>query len=387
MSYSSELILLASFSGRMLAELAVKAGYPVLALDYFGDYDLQQLCQNVSLRHNFNADYSAQALVDAAQTLPGLAVVYGASLENHPAEVARLAKNRQLLGNSPESLKRVRDPFLLAETLKAGGFTAPETRPAESPPANHSAKRWLWKSLHGGGGIGVEPWKGAMPSQSGILQEWLPGMVGSVAFVANGEQAVLLGITEQLSEREPFYAPGYKYCGNLMPPRLPAKQLARLVVELRALAGYITRTFGLQGINGVDFVWHNKQVWTIEVNPRISASLELMDRLYSIDSFTMHVQAFSGQLPAFDLPATLATHNAVGKAIIYAPYELTVGDTSQWSARGIKDVPHSGEQILQGQPVCTILTEGNSSADCLHKLKLQAAGLIEEFQPFAIEHN
>lgn len=387
MSHPPELILLASFTGRMLAELAVKAGYPVLAVDYFGDHDLQQLCQNVSLRHNFKVDYSAAALVDAAQTLPGAAVVYGASLENHPDEVARLATNRQLLGNSPETLERVRNPFLLTELLQAGGFAAPETRPANSPPATPAAERWLWKSLHGGGGIGVEPWNGSMPSQAGILQAWLPGMVGSMVFVANGEQAVLLGLTEQLSERAPFYAPGFKYCGNLLPPRLPADQLARLLTELQSLADYLTQTFGLRGINGVDFVWHKGQAWTIEVNPRISASTELMDRLYGINSFAMHVQAFSGQLPAFDLPAALADHKAAGKAIIYAPYDLTVGDTGNWSARGIKDVPHSGEQIEQGQPVCTLLTEGDSAADCLQKLRLQAARLIETFEPLGAEHN
>jgi predicted ATP-grasp superfamily ATP-dependent carboligase len=197
---------------------------------------------------------------------------------------------------------------------------------------------------------------------------------------------VLLGITEQLSDREPFHAPGFKYCGNLMPPHLPAKQLAGLLAKLQALATYLTQTFGLRGINGVDFIWYEELVWTIEVNPRISASLELMDRLYGIDSFTMHVESFSGQLPAFDLSAALATHHAAGKAIVYAPYNLTVGDTSDWPARGIKDVPHPGEQIEQGHPVCTLLAEGTSPADCLQKLRLQATRLIEAFQPLAAEH-
>lgn len=387
MGHPANLILLVSFSGRMLAELAVKAGYPVLALDYFGDYDLQQLCRNVSLRHNFNTAYSVKTLVDAAQTLPGAAVVYGAGLENHPAEVARLAENRQLLGNSPDTLVRVRNPFLLTEALQAGGFAAPETQPAAPTPANHATRRWLWKSLRSGGGIGVAPWSGSMPPQAGILQAWLPGMVGSVVFVANGERAVLLGLTEQLSERKPFFAPGFKYCGNLLPPRLAAGQVARLLAQLQALATYLTQTFGLRGINGIDFVWHQEQAWTIEVNPRISASLELMDWLFGIDSFKMHVQSFSGQLPDFNLTAALTTPGASGKAIVYAPCDLTVGDTSQWPARGIKDVPHPGEQIEQGQPVCTILTQGASSDDCLQRLRVQAARLRNEFQPVAARLN
>jgi len=43
-------ILLAAYTMRMLAELAVPAGYyEAIALDYFGDVDLRALCPSVSL--------------------------------------------------------------------------------------------------------------------------------------------------------------------------------------------------------------------------------------------------------------------------------------------------------------------------------------------------
>ncbi len=380
MPHQTELILLTGFSGRMMAELAVKAGYPVMALDYFGDFDLQQLCRSVSLRHNFNLNYSAAALADAAATLPGAAVVYGASLENHPAEVARLAKNRKLLGNPPAALRRVRNPFLLAKTLQIAGFAMPETLPAKTPPIKHTHVDWLWKPLHGGGGLGVTTWPGPLPQQPGILQQRLPGMVGSMSFVANGREAVLLAVTEQLPGSEAFFAPGFKYGGNLLPPRLPAPHLARLLDELARLAAHLTRSFGLWGINGVDFVWHQERAWTLEVNPRISASLELTDLLFGIDSFAMHVQSFSGQLPDFNLSAALAASAAAGKAIVYAPQDILLGDTSGWPARGIKDVPHPGEQIEQGHPVCTILASAGTPDNCLHQLQAQAAQLTHEFR-------
>lgn len=373
-------ILLVSFTARMLAELAVKAGYPVLALDYFGDADLQALCPSVSLRHDYNVEYSATALVDVAKDLSGSATVYGASLENHPDQVARLGQGRQLLGNSPETLRRVRDPFLLAEALRSGNFAYPTTTSPAQKPADSPQKRWLWKALQGGGGIGVQFWSGTSPPQSGILQEWLPGMVGSVAFVANGWQAVLLGITEQLVERRAFDATGFKYCGNLMPPRLQSTQLKAMMDQLWALVDHLVITFELRGVNGLDFIWHQERVWTIEVNPRPTASMELMDLVYGVRLFDIHVRSFAGQLPNFDLAQAILDGSAAGKAILYAPDDVTIAEISDWSNQGIRDIPHPGEQIKQGHPVCTILTTGAGPSDCLWKLQSKASKIKQKFQ-------
>ena len=383
MSHPTAPILLVGFSARMLAELAVKAGYQVLALDYFGDTDLQQRCPSLSLKHDFNVEYSATALVDASKKLAGSAVVYGAGLENHPAAVERLAQKRQLLGNSQETLRQVRNPFRLAAALKAGGFAFPETLSVAQAPDNHSSRRWLWKPLRGGGGVGVKPWSGTPPPQPGIVQELLPGLVGSAAFVANGRQAVLLGVTEQLAERQTFGATGFKYCGNLVPPRLRTTQLAALVAELHALTNHLTKIFALRGINGLDFVWHQERVWMIEINPRFTASLELIDTSYGLRIFDLHVRAFAGQLPDFSLTQALTRSSAAGKAILYAPDDVTMGDTGHWSSRGIKDIPHSGELVRQGHPVCTILTTGATPTDCLQQLRLRADELKQEFQIFS----
>src|SRR5512134_2857206 len=103
-------ILLVGLTIRMLAELAVPAGYTVTALDYFGDFDLQALCPGRSLLRDYGQAYSVPALVNAASDIAASAVVYSANLENFPQAVTRLAQGRQLLGNTPETLVLVRDP-------------------------------------------------------------------------------------------------------------------------------------------------------------------------------------------------------------------------------------------------------------------------------------
>src|SRR5262245_18583105 len=127
MSSQAQPILLVGLTVRMLAELAGQAGYPVTALDYFGDADLRALYPSRSLLRDEGSAYSVTALVNAASSMAAPAVVYSANLENYPAEVARLSQGRQLLGNSPETLAQVRNPARLAAALQVGGFAFPET--------------------------------------------------------------------------------------------------------------------------------------------------------------------------------------------------------------------------------------------------------------------
>ncbi len=370
-------ILLVGYSMRMLAELAVRAGYAVTALDYFGDSDLRALSPSLSLLRDFGGkSYNPTTLTKAARTLAAPSVAYSASFENHPALVAQLAEGRTLLGNPPAVLERVRDPLQLAAALRAGGFNYPETVVAQPDTSLDPNRRWLWKPLRGGGGTGVRrasAGAGRNATTPGVFQERLDGLVCSAAFVADGRRAVLLGLTEQLVGRRAFGVSGYRYCGNLLPPRLPPAAMRRMLREARALADHLTAAFGLRGVNGVDFVWHQGRLWTIEVNPRPSASLELMDSGYNIRVFDAHVRAFSGELPAFDLERAWAHTPAMGKAILFTTPAVRAPDTSDWFARGLRDVPHSGEAIGRGHPVCTLLVSAATPAACLRGLRAKAA--------------
>ncbi len=371
-------ILLIGYTARQLAELATRAGFAVTALDYFGDADLRALCPSRSLRHDLGGQaYSAAALTDAARAVPARAVVYGASFENHPDLVAELARGRELLGNTPATLARVRDPGELAAVLRAGGFRWPETRLAGGPPPPRR-QRWLWKPLHSGGGHGVRPWRGGPAPAAGLLQRQLGGMVASAAFVADGRRAVVLGLTEQLIGRRAFGAAGFRYCGNLSPPRLRPGERAALAAQAQAVAAHLTAVFGLRGVNGLDFVWHQQELWTLEVNPRPSASLELFDADRPGSVFAAHVRACQGRLPP---PTPVPVQPARGKAILFAPADVRVGDTTGWTVLGRRDIPHPGERIARGHPICTLMAEAASPDACLAALRRKAAAVRHSLLP------
>jgi predicted ATP-grasp superfamily ATP-dependent carboligase len=136
-----------------------------------------------------------------------------------------------------------------------------------------------------------------------------------------------------------------------------------------AMARDITREFGLIGLNGIDFIARKGIPYVVEVNPRYSASMELLERLHGISMFQIHLQACEGKLPG-----ELGSRPGIeGKAVVFARRGLLLGNTDAWLGDPrFADVPFTGERIPTGRPVCTIFARGSDSATCLRKLAAQA---------------
>jgi uncharacterized protein len=361
----------------MLAELAVTAGHRVVALDRFGDLDLRRLCPSVSVLRDLGGRGGMAALVEAAQEIPAPSVVYGAGLENQPGLVARLASGRRLLGCPPEALERVRDPATLGASLGAAGLAYPTTfGPAEAPRRAERSRRWLRKPVRGGGGRGIREWRGGALGGGVLVQEHISGLACSAAAVADGRSAALLGVSEQLVGQRGFGARGYAWCGNLIPPRLGEAQRRALAVAARTICAHLASAFGLRGLFGVDLVWDGARAWVVEVNPRPTGSLECVEAAHEAGVFAAHLEGCAGRLPPIAPAET--PRRAAGKAILFATQDVRVGDTRDWPARGIRDVPHPRERIAAGHPICTLVSVEESPEAVLADLEGRAGELRAE---------
>ena len=372
-----EPILLVSVSARMLAELAVRARHDVVALDRFGDLDLQRLCPSVSVLRDLGGQGGISALVKAAEKIPAPSVVYGAGLENQPGLVARLASGRHLLGCTRKTLERVRDPATLAASLHSAGLAYPSTFAAHDAPRRaERSRRWLRKPVRGGGGRGIREWRGGALSGEVVVQERISGLPCSAAAVADGRSAIVLGVSEQLIGHRRVGARGYAWCGNLVPPRLGEAQRRALTVAARAICAHLASAFGLRGLFGVDLVWDGERAWVVEVNPRPTGSLECIEAAHEVGVFSAHLDGCAGRLPSI-APAAMA-RQAAGKAILFATRDVRVGDPGGWPARGIRDVPHPRERIAAGHPICTLVSVQRSPEAVLADLEARAAALRVE---------
>jgi predicted ATP-grasp superfamily ATP-dependent carboligase len=352
----------------MLADLAMRDGQRVVAFDLFGDLDLRRGATRVVTRGGL------AALVDAAVAERSGRVVYGASFENHPAFVARLGERHALLGNTPQTLRAVRDPQRLAAALGDAGLVSPRT--FTEAPAERSG-RWLRKPLRGGGGTRVRAWRGGVLPAGSVVQERIDGVACSAAAVGNGIDAVVLGITEQLVGQRAFGVGGYRWCGNVVPPRLPAGERDALLGQARTICSCLAAAFALRGLFGVDLIWDGERAWTIEVNPRPTASLETIEAAHGVGTFAAHLQGCAGELPRVEA----VRGSAAGKAVLFATEDVVVGDTERWLRRGMRDVPHSGERIGAGRPVCSVVASAATPQDALAGLERQAAQLRAELEP------
>jgi predicted ATP-grasp superfamily ATP-dependent carboligase len=356
----------------MLADLARRDGQRVVAFDLFGDLDLRRSASRVVTPSELGGG-GLSALVGAAATEEASGVVYGAGFENHPALVARLAERHAVLGNAPGTLRRVRNPALVGAALRDAGVPYPRTF-VTAPP--EPSRRWLRKPLRGGGGTRVREWRGGALPAGAFVQERIDGLACSAAAVGDGVDAVVLGICEQLVGQRAFGVRGYRWCGNLVPPRLPAGEREALLDQARAICSCLAGAFALRGLFGVDVMWDGERAWTIEVNPRPTASLEAIEAVRTDPPgvFDAHLRACAGDLRRIE-PECLG---AAGKAVLFATENVVIGDSVSWLERGVRDVPHPGERITAGHPICTIVTTATTPQDALAGLEEEAARLRAE---------
>ncbi len=375
-------ILMVGVSTRAIAESAVRGGYQVFTVDYFGDRDQRELVENYSLLRDFNLGFSAYALLEASLRLEFSSVVYISNLENHPKVVAKLARKSCLLGNAPDVLHQVRDWRRLRQSCSEEGIPCAVTfLPGEEKKAAPEF-RWLRKPVRSGGGYNIRFWAGEPLTEAHVLQRYIEGRSASVAFVADGKRSVVIGLSEQLIGRAELGARGFVWCGNLLPLRLDPENRAPFLEIVESMVARLTRRFGLRGVNGLDLVVANDAdgcpcPFLVEVNPRYTASMELVERAHRLNIFSLHLKATAGQLPEFSLAQHLEGP-FIGKGIVFAGRTLTVPKVMGGVEQGRRDIPFPGDRIMAGRPVCTVLAEGDGRESCLDNLLASARAVRDE---------
>lgn len=375
-------ILILGLSTRAIAESSVRCGCNVLTIDYFGDRDQKQLVENYSLMRDFHLAFSAENILSISRRLDFEGVVYNSNLENHAEVVEKLAEGHILLGNTPQTLRQVRHWPTVQTFCHESGIAFPSTLFIGDRYPREGG-RWLLKPAKSGGGHGIVLWSGKALSKEDFLQEYIEGQHCSASFVADGQNCVLIGITEQLIGQEEMGKRGFDWCGNILPLTLAVQETDSIIDAVRDIATKLTCRFGLRGANGFDFILTRSPQgqhipYLIEVNPRYTASMELIEWAYHLNVFDLHIRAFRGELPAFSLREQLHRPYFYGKGVVYASYNAAMPETEGWRERGRRDIPFTGEQIRAGHPICTILAQAMNEQDCWQNLVNAARVIYQE---------
>ncbi|MEJ7637550.1 MAG: ATP-grasp domain-containing protein [Singulisphaera sp.] len=259
-------LLIVGASARSAAYSTRRAGGRPSCVDLFADRDLAAICPAARLSPREYPDGLARLAAEASAS-PWM---YTGALENHPELVDRIAGSRPLWGNDGSILRAVRDPIAVAASLRRAGLPCPRVR--LSPAGLPRDESWLVKPLASAGGRGVQP---LGPSSRPVrvpsyYQERIAGPSLSALFVGARSGARLCGVTRQWVGRG---GARFAYRGSLGPWPVSDRESARIGL----LGGFLAASYRLVGLFGVDFILSDGQPWPVEINPRYTASVEVLE--------------------------------------------------------------------------------------------------------------
>jgi len=368
-------VIVVGASARAAAWSALRAGFTAWTADLFADRDLCRVASAITVAPQ---DYPL-GLVRALHDAPVFPWLYTGALENRPGLIEEISRRLPLWGNGPEVLRRVRSPFRLAESLCKAGLPSPAVA-----RIGDTTRRWLMKPFASAAGRDIEFWHS--PQQVGprhYLQEWIDGVPCAAAFLGRADgTAQLIGVTRQLIGAD-WGEKGRPFCyrGSVGPLPLAAEQ--RDVYQ--RLGNALVRDIGLRGLFGVDCVVRDEVPWTVEVNPRYTASMEILEWAGHLPLLAWHAAEFCSR--AVDLSAPPVCGSFLGKAIAYADHpgvfpedgpwnEVLANPWLPWEMPAYADIPRPGQQFEAGQPVITVFAKGDSVDECIRRLQEHASRFL-----------
>ncbi len=342
-------------------QAALQAGFEVIAIDAFCDVDTQQLAKKVLQVPIENGQFAAESFLQALQKLDlsnnldtYLGLCFGAGFEAQPDLLTEIAKHIPIIGNSAHSVKSCKNPQLLAEFSANMWVAMPATqfeRPSDS-------LNWLQKHIGGSGGAHIRSVLPLdLPSNSPIYyQKIQPGLPVSCLFLADGDNTQVIGFNEQLCNRTNLLP--YRYGGAVSHVILP--EAVKVTIEQFVQAA--SQHFGLKGLNSADFIVDGDEVYVLEINPRLSASLDCY-KAKKGDLFAAHVAAGLGNLK--DWPVVDKQSRA--HFVVYAHEALSVPATMDWPD-WVRDIPQPNSEIAADAPICTVVAEARTAKRTKQKL-------------------
>lgn len=343
--------MIAAVSSRPFVKAAASAGYSVTALDVFADTDTQRAAEHVYKIEYANSGFDAkqfEAALDQIDLIGVIGFAYGSGFEAQPDLLKRISQRMPLIGNLPDTVRRLKNAPEFFEVLDQLNIPHPEV--CFKPLANPAG--WLCKEEGGSGGTHVLDAKAdAILPHGHYYQRMMDGIPISMLFAANANEVKVVGFNQQWVA--PIAGKPYRYGGIVGHANLPAK----LKKSLQDVAQKLTVAMGLRGLNSLDVIWQNDAFWVLEINPRLSSTLDLYQSQQG-NLFELHVQAVAGDLSRFpQIPSHSKARN-----VLYAAKDIVIPENFIWP-EWTADIPMPLTFIPYAQPICTVLAEADNATE------------------------
>lgn len=429
MDFSQDFVILCGASVRAAAEAAQRHFKNIVGIDFFGDSDLRGICAHWTLLDRTDPARSIGEALEAC----GHMVSGGACLPETTTKLIPViftggyeSWGEKLKDNIPEAGQLLAPPWDVVQMLRSSDFLEsvadksgvlyPVTvardgyeewkrsdlrRSLQASEAwgrgeqfrVRERERWLVKRTQSAGGLEVrfaDPERLSGDLMSGedgqfLLQQYIPGIPIGANFIANGRDVGFLGAARSIVV--PVGDRPFVYGGSWGMLQLGSAITSTMMTAARQ----VVRATGLCGLFGIDFQFRrsDRSLWILEINPRYTASMELVERGVGVSLLDAHRRCFSdNQFDVCDFANGLLAESRLQsecfiKKIIWspsdavwsgiegtmvefqgsqeAPYPVGGKETPFDDLRfALADIPEEGTLIAAGEPVATLICRGPS---------------------------
>ena len=379
-------LILIGASVRALAFSCIRAGYQPWCIDLYADEDLTKNCPTTLITKSFPDEIS-----DLIKTAPKVPILYTGGLENHSALLQLLSAERTVLGITGNTLTNLRNTPEFYNLLKSKQINTPTI--ITSTKDLNKETSYLRKPKYRSGGLGIKPFD---PSKQTMVddadfyyQKFIKGESRSAIFCFNESGFELLGASIQSSGIQSLHASDFLYSGNMGPVNPCASELK----DLQTIGKIISSNYRPRGLLGMDYILNESRVYPLEINPRYTASMEVLELALGQNFITKHMQAF-GFKTICENPARTET-SVIGKAIYYAPHDVLISEDVPWVSTEANprlfspfaDIPRANSAIDKGSPVVTIFAKADSLTEVEVQLKKLTSQLDSLFHVGTLQNN
>ena len=353
--------LIIATSARFLAESALSCGYAVSAVDGFTDTEVSLLsCRAIRVplvKGGLDSQSVREVCEDLIRERQFEGAIVGPGLDGHPECIEWLHSVLPVYGNAADVFALCCDRCRFIERLERLNIPHPREDSEAFMPT-------LLKVAGASGGMHV---RFGDSDRHAYQQSYLPGTSVSHLFLASEGNITTIGWSTQWQSRHNVHYP-FCYGGAVSRSTLDEALCSRT----EDYATLLAQDFSLVGINSVDYVMCGNDLYLIELNPRVSATMQLHDDQEGT-LFAAHLNACMAMPLSLPKPQLPRAH-----AVLYAPYQIAIPDGFDW-LEGTHDIPIPRVKLEAGEPVCTLTASATTSTATLTRLQEDICLMNERF--------
>ena len=278
-----------------------------------------------------------------------IGLMYGSGLEDKPEIYDYLRRKLKVLGNDPEIISECNDLRLLANTLDECNLKLPEY----VNNSINSKKRYLSKPFNSSGGYNISFSKEYKKNY--YLQEYLQGETYSISFFNHKKKFIFLGFNRLLHlinfDLHPFIHAGALTTNEFL-------ESNDIIYSFEKLS----KKLSMNGYNNIDFKVLNKEVFVLDINPRITSTFKIYNDIYDNDLLRLSMN--------HDLHKKLESCNNNEYAFVH----MFVKQEYKFKNFFMDDpsfinLPSEGQHVGKNQPLLSIYLNSFSNLDLMAQLK------------------